>query len=310
MNLNKPAFWDLKKMSLWSILLLPLTVLYCLALHIREVITSKKKFEIKVVCIGNIYIGGTGKTPLAIKIASLLQNKFQLAIIKKDYQDHQDEISLLKKNCKVITGKSRKKAIQQAIRERCDLVILDDGFQDIEIKKDFSILCFSSTQGIGNGFVLPSGPLREPLKKMLCANIVCINGDSNLELEKVIKSYNKNLEIFYSKYRILNLDNYNNKNYFAFSGVGNNINFVNLLKKNKINVEDYKFFPDHYSYSNLDISKLKKTALENHLTLLTTEKDFLRLGEEERKNIEYLSTELIIDNEKKLIEKITSYENS
>ena len=208
MNLNKPAFWDLKKISLWSILLLPLMKLYCLALLIRGVVTNKKKFKAKVICVGNIYIGGTGKTPLAIKIASLLQNKFQLAIIKKDYQDHQDEISLLKKNCKVITGKSRKEAIQQAIREGCDLVILDDGFQDVGIKKDLSILCFSSAQGIGNGFVLPSGPLREPLKKMLCADIVCINGDSNLELEKVIKSYNKNLEIFYSKYRILNLDHY------------------------------------------------------------------------------------------------------
>ena len=284
--------------------------LYCLALLIRGVVTNKKKFKAKVICVGNIYIGGTGKTPLAIKIASLLQNKFQLAIIKKDYQDHQDEISLLKKNCKVITGKSRKEAIQQAIREGCDLVILDDGFQDVGIKKDLSILCFSSAQGIGNGFVLPSGPLREPLKKMLCADIVCINGDSNLELEKVIKSYNKNLEIFYSKYRILNLDNYKNKNYFVFSGIGNNINFLNLLKKNNINVDNYKFFPDHYSYSNLDIAELKKISREKNLTLLTTEKDFLRLEEEERKNIEYLNTEFIIDNEKKLIEKITSHENS
>ena len=284
--------------------------LYCLALLIRGVVTNRKKFKAKVICVGNIYIGGTGKTPLAIKIASLLQNKFQLAIIKKDYQDHQDEISLLKKNCKVITGKSRKEAIQQAIREGCDLVILDDGFQDVGIKKDLSILCFSSAQGIGNGFVLPSGPLREPLKKMLCADIVCINGDSNLELEKVIKSYNKNLEIFYSKYRILNLDNYKNKNYFVFSGIGNNINFLNLLKKNNINVDNYKFFPDHYSYSNLDIAELKKISREKNLTLLTTEKDFLRLEEEERKNIEYLNTEFIIDNEKKLIEKITSHENS
>ena len=310
MNLNKPAFWDLKKISLWSILLLPLMKLYCLAILIRGVVTNKKKFKAKVICVGNIYIGGTGKTPLAIKIASLLQNKFQLAIIKKDYQDHQDEISLLKKNCKVITGKSRKEAIQQAIREGCDLVILDDGFQDVGIKKDLSILCFSSAQGIGNGFVLPSGPLREPLKKMLCADIVCINGDSNLELEKVIKSYNKNLEIFYSKYRILNLDNYKNKSYFVFSGIGNNINFLNLLKKNNINVDNYKFFPDHYSYSNLDIAELKKISREKNLTLLTTEKDFLRLEEEERKNIEYLNTEFIIDNEKKLIEKITSHENS
>ena len=265
--------------------------------------------NIKVICIGNIYIGGTGKTPLTIKIASLLQSKKKVAVVKKEYSYLQDEILLLKKNCKVFVHKSRKKAIQQAINEGYDLVILDDGFQDMTIKKDISVVCFSSKQGIGNEFTFPSGPLRESLTRLKYANMVCINGDSNPELEKKLKLYNKYLQIFYSKYSILNIEKYNNKNYLAFSGIGNNINFLNLLKRNKINVLDHKFFPDHYSYDESDIDTLKERAKKNNLGLLTTEKDFLRLSDNVKKDIEYLNTELIINNEQHLIKKIIPDEN-
>lgn len=310
MNLNKPAFWDSRKISLWSILLMPLTVLYCLVLAINRKIKNPKKFNIKIICIGNIYIGGTGKTPLTIKLASLLKNRFKLAVIKKKYSDQKDEISLLEKTCKVISHKSRKIAIEQAIKENYNMVILDDGFQDEEIKKDISIVCFSSTQSIGNGLVLPSGPLRETLQRIQYADMVIVNGDLNTELEKKIKIHNKNCEIFYSYYHLLNLENYKNKRFFAFSGIGNNINFLNLLKKNKIDIADYKFFPDHYDYTNKEIDKLKNYALKNNLHLLTTEKDYLRLKKNHKQNINYTDIKLIIKDEEKLVKKIMPYESN
>ena len=310
MNLNKPAFWDLKNFTIWPILLLPITFLYSLILFIKRIVSVEKKLNIKVICIGNIYIGGTGKTPLTIKIASLLQGKMKIAVVKKEYSYLQDEILLLKKNCKVFVNKSRRLAIQQAINEGYDLVILDDGFQDMTIKKDLSIICFSSRQGIGNGFTFPSGPLRESLARLKYADMVCINGDLNPELEKKIKLYNKYLEVFYSRYSILDIKKYNSKKYFAFSGIGNNINLLNLLKKNKINVVDHKFFPDHYSYNESDINSLKEKAKKNNLQLLTTEKDFLRLDDVAKKDIEYVNTELIINNEERLMKKIIFYENN
>ena len=310
MNLNKPAFWDSKQASLWAILLLPITALYRLILTIRRLITNTKKFNIKTICIGNIYLGGTGKTPLVIKIASLLQDKFNLVIIKKEYSDQKDEISLLQNNCKVISHKSRTSALEQAIKENYNLAIMDDGFQDEKIKKDISILCFNSAQSVGNGFVIPSGPLRESLDRIKFSDIVCINGDSNPELEKKIKFFKRDIKIFYSTYHLLNSDYFENKNYFMFSGIGNNINFLNLLKKNKISIANYKFFPDHYEYSDLDIAELKNYALKNKLHLLTTEKDYLRLGEKNKENIEYCKLQLTIDNEEELVKKIVSYENN
>jgi len=310
MNLNKPAFWDFKQASLWAILLLPITALYCLILTTRRVIKKTKKFNIKIICIGNIYLGGTGKTPLAIKMASLLQDKFNLVIIKKEYSDQKDEISLLKHSCKVITHKSRTSAVKQAIKENYNLVIMDDGFQDEEIKKDISILCFSSAQSVGNGFVIPSGPLRESLNRIKFSDIVCINGDSNPELEKKIKFYKQDIKIFYSTYNLLNANYFENKSYFVFSGIGNNVNFLSLLKKNKISIAGYKFFPDHYEYSDLEIAELKNYALKNKLHLLTTEKDYLRLEERNKENIEHCKLQLTIDNEEGLVKQIMSYENN
>ncbi len=105
-------------------------------------------------------------------------------------------------------------------------------------------------------------------------------------------------------YKILNKEKYTNKNYYIFSGIGNNINFLNLLKNSNISVIDYQFYPDHYVYTSNDLEKLKKIARDKNLILLTTEKDFLRIDENKRDNIEYLSTELEIQDEEKLVQRI------
>jgi tetraacyldisaccharide 4'-kinase len=306
MNLNKPAFWDSKKKIFYAILLLPLAVIYFFIVSLRKKIIKKKKFNIKIICVGNIYLGGTGKTPLSIKLAQILKKQFNVAVIKKNYLNQQDEISLLKKYCTVITDKSREVAIQKAIDEKYNLLILDDGFQDTGIIKDLSIICFSSVQGVGNEFLLPSGPLRDTLSSLKNANIALINGDLNLDLENIIKKNNNQIKIFYSRYEITNINKYNNKNYFIFSGIGNNINFLQLLKKNNISVNEYKFFPDHYIYKDYEIDNLKAAAVKKNLTLLTTEKDFLRLTTNQQDNIEFLTTELIINDEEKLVKELVA----
>ena len=306
MNLKKPDFWDLKKKNLYAILLLPLSAIYFLALSLKKKIIKKKKFKVKIICVGNIYLGGTGKTPLSIKLAQILKKKFNLAVIKKNYSDQQDEISLLKKYCTTITDHSRERAIQKATDKNYNLLILDDGFQDTGIIKDLSIICFSSEQGVGNGLLLPAGPLRDSLETLKNADIALINGYLNLDLEKIIKENNPQIKIFYSRYEIINVNKYKNKNYFIFSGIGNNINFLKLLKKNNISVIEYKFFPDHYCYKDYEIDNLKETALKKNLTLLTTEKDYVRLTANQQDKVEYLTTELIINDEEKLIKELAA----
>ena len=309
MHLNKPVFWDNPNITIWSILLFPFSIIYRFIFFIKKIFTIQKNFSPKVICVGNIYLGGTGKTPLASRIANLINKYSKAVVIKKKYENQKDVISFLKKKNNILVYPSRVTALQEAINKKYNYAILDDGLQDNEIKKDISIVCFSSKQGIGNGHVLPSGPLRESLSKLREVDIVVINGKKNIKLEKIIKKKNKFVKIFYTNYVAKNYKKFIKKNFYAFSGIGNNINFLELLKNNNFNIEKYKFFPDHYKYKKKDILNLKKQAVKYNLQLITTEKDFLRLNKNERKNINFLEIELIIHKEKQLLKKLLNENN-
>ena len=144
MKLIKPKFWGTKK-SIFPYVLLPITIILIILIYIKKKITKVLKFKVKVICIGNIYLGGTGKTPLSIFLAKEISKiGKKTAIIRKYYKNHIDEYNLIKKNfSNLITEKNRIDGINKAIKEGFDTVILDDGFQDYKINKDINILCFN-----------------------------------------------------------------------------------------------------------------------------------------------------------------------
>ena len=185
MNLKKPKFWDYKKISIWATILFPLSVIYQFVYWTINLFGPLRKFPIPIICVGNIYLGGTGKTPLAREIFNICKsfNK-NPAFIKKNYTYLIDEIKMLEKTGKTFATKDRVKSITLSINHNYDVGILDDGFQDFSIKPDLSILCFNSKQLIGNGFVIPSGPLRESFSSIKRANCIFVNGDKNSEFEK------------------------------------------------------------------------------------------------------------------------------
>ena len=299
MKLNKPKFWDYKKLNFLGILLLPLTFPIIINNFILKIRTKKKSSKIKSICVGNIYIGGTGKTPLSIEIVRILK-KFNLApvLIKKFYKDQIDEINLINsKNIEIIKNSSRYIALKEAEERGFKSIVLDDGFQDHSIYKDLSILCFNEKQLIGNGFTIPAGPLREPLSALRRSKIILINGKKNEDFENKIKSINNEINIFYSKYIAQNSHKFLNENILAFAGIGNPENFFDLLKENNINVEKKISFPDHYNYSKKELDKLLKISKENNLKLLTTEKDFFRIKHFNITDIDYLTIKLEIINE-------------
>ena len=145
-----------------------------LIIKIKKILIKSKIFNIPIICVGNIYVGGTGKTPLSIYIAKELQELgFKSAIVKKFYDQHKDEHDLIKNYFdNLILHKDRQKAINIAIKNNFNLVILDDGFQDYKIKKNLNIICFNNPQLVGNGFLIPAGPLRESLDSLINAQIV------------------------------------------------------------------------------------------------------------------------------------------
>jgi len=304
MNLKKPDFWD-KKNPL-SFILLPLTIITHLINFFKK-LSKKKKFIIKTICIGNVFIGGTGKTSLSILINQILKKKFKTVFIKKNYISQKDEINLLKKNGHVITTNSRINSLELAEKKKYDFAILDDGLQQKNIKYDLKIVCFNSSEFIGNGFVLPAGPLRENIKEIKNYDIIFLNGSikSSKKIYKKIKELNKNIEILEGEYIPQNINTFNKKkNYLMFCGIGNPKEFENTLLKYKFKLQKKFIFADHHKFSNEEIILLKKIAQKNKLEIITTEKDYLRLNLKQKKNIKFLKINLKVNKLNKLKKKL------
>ena len=299
MKLIKPKFWKTKNFI--SLILYPLSAVTFLINFLKK-FSIKKTFEIKTICIGNIFIGGTGKTSLAIEINELLKNKFRTVFIKKNYKNQIDEINLLNNKGKIISSSNREDALLAASKKKYQVAILDDGLQQKNINYNLRIACFNSEYGLGNEFTLPAGPLRENLSVIKNYDLIFLNGEkNNKKILSKFKSINKNLKIFEGKYKPLNLKKFNlKKKYLMFCGIGNPHEFEQTLIKYKFNVSKKIIFPDHHKFSNIDLKKLNYNASRDNLTLITTEKDFFRLNKAQRKNIKFLKIKLEIRNREKL----------
>jgi|TARA_B110001452_G_scaffold114347_1_gene94865 tetraacyldisaccharide 4'-kinase len=304
MKIKKPTFWDYKQPNFLSYLLLPFSlpiIINNLFLDLKK--NEKKNQATKNICVGNIYIGGTAKTPLSIKIDQILKDlNFKTATIKKFYKDQADEQKILSKKTKLYCFKTRQKALNEAIKDEVEVAIFDDGLQDRSINYDLKFVCFNNITWIGNGLLIPAGPLREKLKSILKYDAIFLNGNdentSKLKLE--IRKYNKKIEIFETYYRPINIKEFDkNEKYLIFSGIGNPDSFKKTLIKNKLHIIKEFKFPDHHKYTFKDINKIKLAAKTLNAKILTTEKDYVKLPNDV--DIKFLEIELAIKQENRLI---------
>lgn len=312
MKIFKPKFWD-NKNSFISFILLPLNFLFEIFIFFRRTFTKKIIFDTHVICVGNIYVGGTGKTPLSIFLAKELSKKNKkLAIIRRSYKTHIDEYKFIKDKFKnLIIKKDRVAAIKEAVAKQFDTVVLDDGFQDYRINKDINILCFNKNQLIGNGQTFPSGPLRENLKALKNTEIVMINGEEDKVFEEKVFSVNKKIEIFYSSYNPVNINDFKGKKLMALAGIGNPENFFKMIEENNLNLIKKVVFPDHYTFNKNEIIKIINDAKQKNLELITTEKDYFKIKDFNLPFIKYLKLDLIINEQEKFIKKIlNSYDKN
>ena len=305
MNFFKPKFWDKNQISFFSILLFPITLIIKFLFFLKISLVKTHQCSIPTICIGNIYLGGTGKTPLSIEIFSILKNlNMNPAFIRKQYNLFEDEADLQKSIGPVYQSKKRIEAIKEAAQNNVDVVILDDGFQDFSINKNLSIICFSEKLWIGNGLTMPSGPLRSNLSALKKAECVIINGKKNKNIENKILNENGKIKIFYSNYKPKNIDEFKNKKVIAFAGIGNPENFFDLLIENKLNVIETIKFSDHHKYSQQELENLFNLIKDNNSILLTTEKDYFRIPEKNKTKIKCLKIDVEIENKNQFIEEI------
>tara|TARA_B000000532_G_scaffold240402_1_gene231238 strand:+ start:555 stop:1490 length:936 start_codon:yes stop_codon:yes gene_type:complete len=307
MNLKKPKFWDYKEPNIYAYLLLPLTYLVKILNYLNYKFSKRnlKRTGIKTICIGNIYVGGTGKTSLSIKINEILnKQEIKSCFIKKFYKTQLDEQKLLNSRGKLFLSAERRDAIYEAEKQNYKVAICDDGLQDRSINYDLKFVCFNSINWIGNGMTLPSGPLRENINNLKNYEHVFINGNlENLEeIKKQIFKINPQINIYFGIYEPINITEFKKDDkYIVFSGIGNHKTFVSMIQNYKLTILKDIEFPDHYKYNKKDINKILDYANQLNCKIITTEKDFLRLENIENEKIKYLKSELKILNEEKLL---------
>ena len=307
MNLKKPKFWDYKKPNIIAYLLSPIAFLIQIFVFLFRK-TNAQKFKIKIICVGNIYIGGTGKTSLSIKLNQILnQKKIKSCFVKKFYKNQIDEQNLLRNNGKLFISSKRIDAITKAEKENYDVVILDDGLQDKSIEPDINLVCFNNANWIGNGMTIPAGPLREKIDNLKYYEHIFLNGNlENLEkIKEEIIRVNSKINIHIGKYEPVNIDEFNKEDkYLVFSGIGNHKTFISMLNNNGIKIIKDIEFSDHHKYKKNEIDKIINEANRLSCKLITTEKDFLRLEKDFINKIKFVKSELKIIDEEKFIKAI------
>ncbi len=307
MNIKKPKFWDYKKPNFYSYLFLPITFLLQI-FNFFKIVPKNKLNKIKTICIGNIYVGGTGKTSLSIKINKILKKKnIKSCFIKKFYSNQVDEQKILENNGKLFLASKRIEAVRKAEKENYQVAIFDDGLQDKTINYDLTFVCFNNINWIGNGMTIPSGPLRENLNSLKKYDHVCLNGNfENLEILKhAILKINPKINIHVAKYEPINLEEFNQAdNFLVFSGIGNHKTFVSMIRSCGLKIIREIEFPDHYKYSSNDIDKILKQASDLKCKIITTEKDYFRLDFKKPNEIKFIKSELNLVDENKLIKNI------
>ncbi len=316
--LKAPKFWYKKNDTLLSNTLYPLSLLFRFGTKLRNLVNRQKKSKLPIICIGNIVVGGAGKTPVALKLGSLLkQNGYKPHFVSKGYGGIEtnntiikewhsaksvgDESLLLSEVAPTWIGKDRNKSFILAKESGADCIIMDDGFQNPTLQKDFSIIVINGEQGFGNKRVIPSGPLRESISRGISrANLIIVIGEIDEDIKKKISN---SVPLIHAKFQISrNNKIYKNQKVTAFAGIAYPEKFYNSLSEKGAILEKKISYPDHHIFDENDMLNLAETANVTKSILVTTKKDFVRIPKSYRSLVSTLDGEIEFEDEKLLLE--------
>lgn len=307
--MKQPCFWQ-KEKSWIGRLLSPLGKVYEASVRRRFQTTRPYQPEIPVICVGNLNVGGTGKTPLCLALADIFLKqgkqvyflnhgyKSKLQNILVDVRTHEpgevsDEALLLASKAPTIIDRNRGRGVAKAEKLGADLVIMDDGFQNPSVVKTLSLVVFDGQKGIGNGYCLPAGPLRETLAQGLKrADAVVIMGEDKTGLGALLRQNFGQLPVLYG--HVCPDQALKGIKGIAFAGIGHPEKFFNMLKEAGVQLVEEIAFPDHHLYTPEEIQALLKKGLP----LLTTTKDAVKIPEFERSYMTIVEANFVFDNPK------------
>lgn len=308
--MRPPDFWTRTDLvsQLVIALLTPIGWLYGWSVVYRAGHTHTYRSSAKVVCVGNLTAGGTGKTPIAIAIARMLiargarpvfltrgyggKVRGPAFVAHDDRAIHVgDEPLLLAAVAPVIVSADRAAGAQLAEQHGFDVIIMDDGHQNFSLAKDLSLIVVDAEAGFGNRRVLPAGPLREPVMQGLKrADAVIVSGDGTIALPgfagPVVRArLVEDSAAIARGTRVV-----------AFAGIGRPAKFFASLRTLGAEIVEQRAYGDHHVYTQSEMARLKKRAEAEHALLVTTEKDFVRLTPAEREGVAALPVHSVFED--------------
>jgi tetraacyldisaccharide 4'-kinase len=315
-----PRFWW-QKSGFYALALAPLSWLYGF-ISAARMQREGQKASVPVICIGNFLIGGAGKTPTAIWLATVLESAGKRPVflsrgyggrlkgplrVDPSYQGTDeigDEALLLAKVAPTVVSRDRFAGAGIAASFG-NVVIIDDGLQNPSLAKDFSLVVVDSVQGVGNGWCLPSGPLRAPLGVQWSSVDAClIIGDD----QEVAMDFTQSVPVplFWGRLTpdLLHVEAFRGLKTLAFAGIGRPEKFFATLENCGASVVETRSFPDHHRYTKPEITELLISAKELMLVPVTTAKDAVKIREiapEAMQAIRILDIELTVEDAGSLI---------
>ncbi len=287
--------------------LAPLSWLYGASVAWKRDHAHPHRPKAKVICIGNLTVGGTGKTPIAIAAArALAERGANPFILSRGYggkargpilvdasqdtaHDVGDEPLLLARAAPVIVARQRMAGADYADAHRAGTIVMDDGHQNFTVAKDLSIVVVDAETGFGNGRVLPAGPLREPIQQGLArADAVVLVGDGAPDLKGFTGP------VLRARLVAVDVVGLNGASVVAFAGIGRPDKFFATLRSLGAKLVQTREFADHHAYTASDIARLRASARD--AMLVTTEKDFVRLSPAEREGMRFLPVRAAFDD--------------
>jgi len=294
--MREPAFWH--RPSSWkSHLLRPLAALYG-AVAAQRMRRDGLDAGIPVFCVGNYHVGGAGKTPTVLALAALMRELDELPVVlsrgyggrqrgpvKVDPNGHSaadvgDEPLMMAATLPVVIARDRADGVALARAQGASVILMDDGFQNPSVAKDASLIVIDGTRGLGNGRVIPAGPLRAPLPPQLArtdALIVVGEGNAAQKVADRLASRGTPVLAAHLAPDAASLAALRGKRVLAFAGIGDPARFFNTLRSSGIDVVRSRVFADHHPFTSDEIAQLVADAARDGLTLVTTEKDLARL---------------------------------
>ena len=302
-----PPFWW-QKNSWQGYVLSPISYVVGKIAAQRMDMSSSTKVNVPVICVGNFVVGGAGKTPTVHMLAKHARAQgFKVGILSRGHggaittptvvqpekhnaHDVGDEALLHAQDSTTVISPNRVAGAELLLQQDCTIIIMDDGFQNPALHKDFNLVVVDAKRGLGNGFTMPGGPMRVPFKhQLLHADAIFITGKGDAGDEAIRKSARAGKPIFQSRVDVFGRTKYKGQDGYAYAGIADPSKFFDTLEDIDVNLKLTQSFGDHHVFTEEECADLINRSKEQKLQLFTTEKDAARLkgmGEAQEKVLE------------------------